>query len=438
MAESNPRFSTAQRQTLHAQPLTREQLAAITGATILPADRTVTDGEAFTADDTRLFTSGFLVDDTAPGTATEGDLTTARVTPSRVQRHSPGNDTGTPVTYGAGAVAATTPRTTLASNDPAVTALEIIDDWDETDRCKTNPIAGQAGVQGGSGLITALTQRVTIATDDEINDDLDAIRVALEIIDDWDETNRAAVNPIAGQVGVQGGSGLITALTQRVTIATDDEINDDLDSIRLAVEIMDDWDETNRAAVNLIAGQVAITADAGVVAANTPRVTLASNDPAVTALNTLVTQGGGSGGGLVTLQASQVAAIVNGTTTRTTTTSLGAFRDLAILINITAGGAATGTLQLFLQDSADGGTTWDDLVASNTFTFGAAGVTQRFFISGRLVTTAAQGSAVLNGALAAGTVRNGPWGDRIRVQEVVSGIAGGPTGPTYQITTVAK
>lgn len=47
----------------------------------------------------------------------------------------------------------------------AKTALEIIDDWDETDRAKVNPIAGQAGVQGGSGTVSANTQRVVLATD---------------------------------------------------------------------------------------------------------------------------------------------------------------------------------------------------------------------------------------------------------------------------------
>lgn len=45
------------------------------------------------------------------------------------------------------------------------TALQIIDDWDESDRAKVNPIVGQAGVQGGSGGVTALTQRTTLATD---------------------------------------------------------------------------------------------------------------------------------------------------------------------------------------------------------------------------------------------------------------------------------
>lgn len=47
----------------------------------------------------------------------------------------------------------------------SATSLAVIDDWDESDRAKVNPIVGQAGVQGGSGVVTALTQRVVLATD---------------------------------------------------------------------------------------------------------------------------------------------------------------------------------------------------------------------------------------------------------------------------------
>lgn len=60
--------------------------------------------------------------------------------------------------------------------------------------------------------------------------------------------------------------------------------NNTLADIRTALQIMDDWDEADRAKVNIIAGQVGITAGAGAVAANTPRVTHASDDPAVAAL----------------------------------------------------------------------------------------------------------------------------------------------------------
>lgn len=69
---------------------------------------------------------------------------------------------------GAGAVTALTPRQTLASDDPAVTALQIIDDWDESDRAKVNPIAGQAGVAAGAGVTGASTQRVVLANDDAV------------------------------------------------------------------------------------------------------------------------------------------------------------------------------------------------------------------------------------------------------------------------------
>lgn len=75
-------------------------------------------------------------------------------------------------------------------------------------------IAGQVGAQGGAGAVTALTQRVVHATDDPVT-------ASLAIMDDWDETDRAKVNLIAGSVGVEGGSGVSTAKTQRVVIATD-------------------------------------------------------------------------------------------------------------------------------------------------------------------------------------------------------------------------
>jgi hypothetical protein len=87
-------------------------------------------------------------------------------------------------TGGAGAVDANTARVVTASDSPDVTALQILDDWDESDRAKVNLIAGQAGVAGGSGTNGATVQRVTVATDDEINDDLDDIRTAVQVIDD--------------------------------------------------------------------------------------------------------------------------------------------------------------------------------------------------------------------------------------------------------------
>ena len=63
-----------------------------------------------------------------------------------------------------------------------------------------------------------------------------------------------------------------------------DGVEGSLTNAVTALQIMDDWDETNRCAVNLIVGQAGITAAAGAVAANTPRVTLGSDDPAVVSL----------------------------------------------------------------------------------------------------------------------------------------------------------
>ena len=56
-------------------------------------------------------------------------------------------------------------QTQTTHQSGAATSLAVIDDWDESDRAKVNPIAGQAGVQGGSGAVSATTQRVVLATD---------------------------------------------------------------------------------------------------------------------------------------------------------------------------------------------------------------------------------------------------------------------------------
>ena len=177
------------------------------------------------------------------------------------------------ITAGAGTVSALTPRATLASDDPAVTSLQIIDDWDETDRAKVNIIPGQAGITAGAGTVSALTPRATLASDDP------AV-VSLQILDDWDETDRAKVNIIPGQAGITAGAGTVSALTPRTTLASDDPAV-------VALQVIDDWDETDRAKVNIIAGQAGITAGAGTVSALTPRTTLASDDPAVVALQVI-------------------------------------------------------------------------------------------------------------------------------------------------------
>jgi hypothetical protein len=115
---------------------------------------------------------------------------------------------------GAGAVGTGVQRTTLASDDPAVTSLSTLAGVVTSSRAAVNPISGQTGVAGGAGAVGATVQRATLASDDP------AV-VALQIIDDWDESDRAKVNPIAGQAGVAGGSGGVSATTQRMVLATD-------------------------------------------------------------------------------------------------------------------------------------------------------------------------------------------------------------------------
>jgi hypothetical protein len=65
--------------------------------------------------------------------------------------------------------AASLPLPTGASTEATLnavkTATEIIDDWDESDRAKVNPIVGQAGIDAGLGLVGSKTTRVCLALD---------------------------------------------------------------------------------------------------------------------------------------------------------------------------------------------------------------------------------------------------------------------------------
>lgn len=84
-----------------------------------------------------------------------------------------------------------------------------------------------------------------------------------------------------------GGSVTANAGTNLNTSALALESGGNLAAAATALQVLDDWDETDRAKVNIVVGQAGITAGAGAVAANTPRVTLASDDPAVVALQIL-------------------------------------------------------------------------------------------------------------------------------------------------------
>lgn len=94
----------------------------------------------------------------------------------------------------------------------AVASLSVLDDWDESDRAKVNLIAGQVGVQGGAGAVSALTQRVVVATD------------------------QTAI-PVSGTVTITGAATEAKQDTQITHLAT---IAGDTTDIETAVELIDD------------------------------------------------------------------------------------------------------------------------------------------------------------------------------------------------------
>lgn len=91
------------------------------------------------------------------------------------------------------------------------TAVQIMDDWDESDRAKVNPIVGQAGIAAGAGNVGATVPRVTLANDDPavallgtIDADTGAIKTATELIDDAIVADDSAFTPATTKVMMAG------------------------------------------------------------------------------------------------------------------------------------------------------------------------------------------------------------------------------------------
>lgn len=116
---------------------------------------------------------------------------------------------------GAGAVAAGVQRVTLASDDPAVAAIGSSNTKLDTLHSDNGTvIAGLASIDGHvDGLETLVGTS---------NTNLALIAAAASVLDDWDESDRAKVNPIVGQAGVAAGAGAVAATVQRMTLASDD------------------------------------------------------------------------------------------------------------------------------------------------------------------------------------------------------------------------
>jgi len=120
------------------------------------------------------------------------------------------------------------------------TALEVIDDWDDTDRAKVNLIVGQAGVAAGAGAADALTQRVTLASDDPAVVDLAAIEVLNTAIKNAVETIDNFISGSRGLVTEDSAADIKTAVEAINTALQSTGVTQvQLDAIKTAVELID-------------------------------------------------------------------------------------------------------------------------------------------------------------------------------------------------------
>ena len=110
------------------------------------------------------------------------------------------------------------------------TAVELIDNAIDGAYLNVNLNIVGTDVSANAGVLTAQTLRVTIATDDEVNNLLGTIDAdtgnmvtALQLLDNAIDGNYLNVNLNVAGTDAAAGEGVISAQTQRVTIATDDD-----------------------------------------------------------------------------------------------------------------------------------------------------------------------------------------------------------------------
>ncbi len=89
-----------------------------------------------------------------------------------------------------------------------------MDDWDEADRAKVNPVVGQAGVAAGAGASDAKTQRIITATDDPI---LTALALLLTISDFDTKTGALTETAPATDIASSGLNGRLQRIAQRLS-----------------------------------------------------------------------------------------------------------------------------------------------------------------------------------------------------------------------------
>lgn len=267
----------------------------------------------------------------------DGDVSTANPLP--VDAREVG---GNAITTGAGAVASGTQRMTLASDDPAVAKLGTID-------ADTSALAGcVAGTEVQVDVVSsalpsgAATETTLAAVAGYLDTEIQAIVTAIQILDNVISGSEAQVDIVGALPAGTNSIGEVTANagTNLNTSALALESGGNLEGAATSLAAIDDWDESDRAKVNVIAGQAGISAGAGAVAANTPRVTLSSDDPAVAKLTDIETN------------TDSLAVVGNGaaaTAQRVTLAndSTGVLATVSTVTTLTGGGVA--------HDSADSG-----------------------------------------------------------------------------------
>lgn len=187
--------------------------------------------------------------------------------------------------------------------------------------------------------------------------DLQDSTVAVTQSGTWDVTN------ISGTVSLPTGAS--TSAKQDTIIGHLDgveglltTIDTDTGNIATSLAILDDWDESDRAKVNLIVGQAGITGGSGSVADNTPRVTLANDDSAVDSLNGIEGSTANIETTVTTISATPVLRIALFDDNDTQITSFGGGTQYTE--DAAAAADPVGTALIMVRDDALSGQTSDD------------------------------------------------------------------------------
>ena len=153
------------------------------------------------------------------------------------------------------------------------TAVEVMDDWDESDRAKVNLIVGQAGIAAGAGADGVTVPRVSLATDVPL------------------PAGTNAIGKLASNTGVDIGDVDVTSLpvgnaamasSTPVTIASDDTL---ITALKTALEILDNAISGNEMQVDVVTIPAPLNVVGGGTEATAQRVTLANDSTGVVSVD---------------------------------------------------------------------------------------------------------------------------------------------------------